>query len=297
MGLTHALPPLLARSACTIAIVTGATLLGLTAVACGAEPIEESPSVNVAASVATDSADDPVSNAIEAGIVDCLDPLFDSDGGDGFFEFCDRVTEARTAGKIDCIRPGFQPENADCASWRMTRKDVPSYYFAPEETAAPVEVEVEVATPAPLAADTSVDADLATSYSGDMVVLEWNIFGGCDLLDVCGHYRIFGDGSVEASRGRTSAAAGDVDATGQVDPSLVVALINNADTDPTAVVASLAAPGPCASQYDAFDVRLWISPADLRLDSCEFDLYESDHPLVRAAIELGSAAEEAAPVE
>lgn len=147
------------------------------------------------------------------------------------------------------------------------------------------------------ARDPLLDVDRTTSYPGDVVVLEWNIFGGCDLLDTCGHYRIFGDGSVEASRGRAAAAAGAVDVTGQVAPSLVVALMDNADTDGTAVIAALATPGACASQYDAMDTRLWISPAYLELDSCEFALFESAHPLVRAAIELGNAATEAAPVD
>jgi len=259
------------------------------AAATTAEPLDATTSTVATAAGATT---DPLSDAIEAGIVDCFDPLHDSDGSGGFFAFCDRVTEARSAGTIDCLRPSFQPDNEDCRSWRMTRDDVPYYYFGADE--APMTQ--DDAAPVPPAADAMPSDDPESSYPSDVVILEWNVFGGCDLLDVCGHYRVFGDGRVEASRGRAAASAGDVFATGQVDAGLVAAVVDYADADPVSVVAGLESPGRCESAFDGLDLAMWIGPADLRIDSCEYDMFNADDPLVLASIDLGLAAQAAAPV-
>lgn len=241
----------------------------------------------------TNAVADPISDALAAALADCFDPLHDSDGSGGFFELCERAHAAKVAGQLDCMHSSFEPGNAACEPWRVDEAEIPPYYFnrtaddpeqsGPEIADSTTEVE-------PAAAVDQAPTDSSTGFPTTAVVLEWNEYGGCQLAQRCTRYTVFGDGRVEAAD-----HSGEVRNTGKVEIEIVAEVMNNADVDSRTIVNSLGH-GACISQVDGIDQELVVAPAGLRVNTCDYNLSESDDPLIARSVQLALAATEAAKI-
>jgi len=168
---------------------------------------------------------------------------------------------------------------------------------APVDASIPAVVSEPVPSSEPSDAPVGSDDDSPTEeLAGDQTVFVWTETGGCAQGGPnCGRYEVTVDGTVSVTRAGPD-AAGEPEATGQIDAALVQAWRDAVAAEDIDALRERVGVGEMTAAFDGTDYTLTNPVTGLELSSVEtnFDPAES---AFSTAFAVAAAAREAAPLE